>query len=225
MQTEDSKNDRNTEIENEIEVMKSELEFLIGSEVPKNCKSIVNNIQLILKYMLGDDATKKERINLLPHFVVDGMKCSLVFNFNDLKNIEISYKPTPRHNNYIYKSKEDMSWNLYQNVDKILDCINSARNILLFPKKRSINELQNQKNMKIFPLVPNDLVFSFYVQGFKLLLAIYTIKGNETTKHILECSSIGWLNNVIILLTTCLQILQQLKDKLAIFEPISYENN
>ena len=73
---------------------------------------------------------------------------------------------------------------LPKNVDKILDSINSARNILLFPKKRSINELKNQKNMKIFPLVPNDLLFSFYVQGFKLVLAIYTIKGNETTKHI-----------------------------------------
>lgn len=42
------------------------------------------------------------------------MKCTLSFSFNELKNIEISYKPTPRHNNYIYKSKEENSWILYQ---------------------------------------------------------------------------------------------------------------
>ena len=88
-----------------------------------------------------------------------------------------------------------------------MEGINAARNILLFPKKRLITELQNQKNMvnflkkhlkslfisifnsinfvqKIFPLVPNDLIFSFYIQGFKLVLAIYTLKGNETTKQI-----------------------------------------
>jgi hypothetical protein len=34
-----------------------------------------------------------------------------------------------------------------KNTDKLLEGINSARNILLFPKKRLISELQNQKNM------------------------------------------------------------------------------
>lgn len=69
-------------------------------------------------------------------------------------------------------------------MDMVTESVNSARNILLFPKKRTIHELQNQKNMKIFPLVPNDLLFSFYIQGYRLFLSIYTIKGNETTKHI-----------------------------------------
>ena len=32
-------------------------------------------------------------------------------------------------------------------------------------------------------MVPNDLVFSFYIQGFKLILAIYVIKGNETSRY------------------------------------------
>ena len=72
---------------------------------------------------------------------IDGMKCSLLMNFNELKHIvsiclttknignlakcnkmlsnlliikEINYKPTPRHNNYTYKSKEDSNWILYQ---------------------------------------------------------------------------------------------------------------
>jgi hypothetical protein len=37
--------------------------------------------------------------------------------------------------------------------------------------------------MQIFPLVPNDLVFSFYIQGYKLILAIYVLKGGETSKY------------------------------------------
>ena len=98
-------------------------------------------------------------------------------------------------------------------MDRLLEAINTARNILLFPKKRSIAELQAQKNMKIFALVPNDLVFSFYIQGFKLILAIYSLKPNESTKHLLECQSIAWLNNTMVLLTACLQKLQQTKDK------------
>ena len=75
--------------------------------------------------------------------------------------------------------------------------------------------------MKIFPLVPNELVFSFYIQGFTLILAIYILKGNESTKHVLECSNINWLNNVMILLTTCLLKLQQMKDKLSLFEQLN----
>ncbi len=34
--------------------------------------------------------------------------------------------------------------------------------------------------------MPNDLIFSFYIQGFKLVLAIYTVKANETTKQIVR---------------------------------------
>ena len=37
-----------------------------------------------------------------------------------------------------------------KNTDKLLEGINAARNILLFPKKRLIGELQSQKNMVIF---------------------------------------------------------------------------
>lgn len=170
-------------------------------------------------------------------------------NANELKNIEINYKASARHNNYVYKSKEECAWNLYQisncsdiiksillymenmsfksldqavlHVDHLIELINQARDVLIFPKKRNIQELQTQKNMKIFPLVPNDLVFSFYIQGFKLILAIYIVKGAESTKHVLECNSIEWLNNVMILLTTCLQKMQQMKDKLNFFEQIN----
>lgn len=188
-------------------------------------------------------------INYFLCFLIQGIKCSLLINANELKNIEINYKLSARHNNYIYKSKEECSWILYQisncsdilksillymeninfksldqavlHTDHLIELINQARNVLIFPKKRSISELQSQKNMKIFPLVPNDLVFSFYIQGFKLILAIYILKSGESTKHILECNSVVWLNNVMMLLTTCLQKMQQMKDKLNFFEQIN----
>ena len=36
---------------------------------------------------------------------------------------------------------------IFQHIEHLLDEVNAARNILLFPKKRLIPELQTQKNM------------------------------------------------------------------------------
>lgn len=248
------------DIKKENEVMKLELNSLLANEAPKTCKFLNEYIEYILRLLTksessdsyalsGSQASQNNRINLVANHGLEGIKCSLTMNANELKNIEINYKPSARHNNYIYKSKEDCAWNLYQisncadilksvlvyiqninfkvldeaalHFDHLIESLNLARNMLIFPKKRSIAELQAQKNMKIFRLVPNELVFSFYIQSYKLILAIYIIKGNESTKHILECNTITWLNNVMILLTTCLHKLQQMKDKLGFFENIN----
>lgn len=250
------------DIRAEQEVMRLELNSLLRTEVPKACKFLNEYIEHTLGYLNKsndgnhfmqtnepDCRSRTERVNLVTSQNLDGIKCSLLINANELKNIEINYKLSARHNNYIYKSKEECSWNLYQisncsdilksillymeninfksldqavlHTDHLIELINQARNVLIFPKKRSIHELQSQKNMKIFPLVPNDLVFSFYIQGFKLILAIYILKSGESTKHILECNSVVWLNNVMLLLTTCLQKMQQMKDKLNFFEQIN----
>lgn len=246
------------DIQKEIDVLNSELNSILKEEMPSVFKSISEYIEHIMRYLTKSDGLagiqdpnkmlRQERLVLLPINGMEGLKCSLNMAANELKNIEINFKQSIRHNNYIYKSNNEAAWNLYQisncsnilkavqsyfenirfnsleqaifNVDHVIDNLNSARNILLFPKKRQITELQNQKNMKIFPLVPNDLVFSFYIQGYKLLLAIYVVKGNETNKHVLECGSVSWLNNVMILMTSCLQRLQQVRDKLSVFEQI-----
>lgn len=249
--------DEKVEIKLEHDVMRAELDSLLKSEAPKVCKFLNEYLEHILRYLTKqcpltneslENKGKMERANLVCVNGQEGIKCSLLMSANELKNIEINYKLSARHNNYIYKSKEECSWNLYQisncsdilksillymenlsfksldqaclHFDHLTELINQARNVLIFPKKRTIVELQTQKNMKIFPLVPNDLVFSFYIQGFKLILAIYILKGNESSKHVLECTSIDWLNNVMILLTTCLQKMQQMKDKLNFFEQI-----
>lgn len=244
----------------ELDVMESELDFILKTEMNMVFNDLANQIQIILKYLTKTNEKepigqyniqqRNEKLSLIAPHGLEGIKCSLNMNAQELTNIEINYKPTQRHNNYIYKSKEDCCWNVHQvvncgdllksvlaylsnlslpfvsldqamfHIDSLLENINLTRNVLLFPKKRLISELQNQKNMRIFPLVPNELVFSFYIQGFKLVLAIYFIKGTETSKYTLECNSITWLNNVMILLTSCLQKLQQLKDKLKVFEQL-----
>ncbi len=265
--------DTDEDIKKEKEVMRLELNSLLVTEAPKTCKFLNEYIEYILKLLSKTDsfneqastngvsvgtpqglsATQTNRINLVANNGSEsGIKCSLNINANELRNIEINYKPSARHNNYIYKSKEDGAWNLYQitncsdilksilvyikninfkvldegalHFDHLIESINAARNMLIFPKKRTTVELQNQKNMKIFRLVPNELIFSFYIQSYKLILAIYVIKGNESIKHILECNTITWLNNVMILLTTCLHKLQQMKDKLSFFEQINYQD-
>jgi hypothetical protein len=252
--------DPDEDIKKENEVMRLELNSILINEAPKTCKFLNEYIERILKMLLKSDMNEQtnnfginntaSRINLTTNNQgLEGIKCSLNMNGNELRNIEINYKPSTRHNNYIYKSKEDCAWNLYQisncadilksvliyiqninfkvldeaalHFDHLIESINTARNILIFPKKRSIIELQNQKNMKIFKLVPNELVFSFYIQSYKLILCIYILKGNESTKHILECNTINWLNNIMILLTTVLHKLQQMKDKLNFFEQIN----
>lgn len=261
--------DAEEDIKREKEVMRLELNSLLVTEAPKTCKFLNEYIEYILKLLsktdllndqshntggvsIGTATQQSNRINLVTNNGSEsGIKCSLNINANELRNIEINYKPSARHNNYIYKSKEDCAWNLYQisncsdilksvllytqninfkvldegalHFDHLIESINAARNMLIFPKKRTTTELQNQKNMKIFRLVPNELIFSFYIQSYKLILAIYVIKGNESTKHILECNTITWLNNVMILLTTCLHKLQQMKDKLNFFEQINYQ--
>ena len=246
-------------IREEHQVMRLEHESLLNFEAPNICKFLNEYIEHILRYLNKpsqvneyENRLKTERVNLQCTNGQEGVKCSLLMCANELKNIEINYKPSARHNNYVYKSKEECSWNLYQisncsdilksillfmenlnfksldesllHFDHIIELFNQARNVLIFPKKRNILELQTQKNMKIFPLIPNELVFSFYIQGFKLILAIYIVKANESNKHILECNSIDWLNNVMILLTTCLQKVQQMKDKLVFFEQINIAN-
>ena len=68
------------------------------------------------------------------------------------------------------------------------------------------------------PVIPAELVLSFYLQGWKLILAVYHIvvdpKTNQSkfNRYQAECV-IPWVNDVLLLLTIALQSAQQLKDK------------
>ena len=70
------------------------------------------------------------------------------------------------------------------------------------------------------PVIPAELVLSFYLQGWKLILAVYHIVVDPKTnmskfnRYQAECV-IPWVNDVLLLLTIALQSAQQLKDKVS----------
>jgi hypothetical protein len=66
------------------------------------------------------------------------------------------------------------------------------------------------------PPIPTELALSFYLQGWKLIFAVYHIindKGvSKFNRYQAECA-VPWINEVLLLLTVGLQTVQQLKDK------------
>lgn len=108
-------------------------------------------------------------------------------------------------------------------IDGVMSALSKGRSALFVPKKRTIEELQTSRNMKVIqPSVPNDIAVSFYVQSHKLIAAIYMISKDShssTSKFdIFQCeTSIPWLSESLVLFTIALQVCQQLKDKLTIF--------
>ena len=68
------------------------------------------------------------------------------------------------------------------------------------------------------PAIPPELALSFYLQGYKLIFAVYHIvadpKTNVTKFNRYQAEAVvPWVNDVILYLTIALQTAQQLKDK------------
>ncbi|CAB3383399.1 protein rogdi [Cloeon dipterum] len=121
------------------------------------------------------------------------------------------------HDDYKFKSSEEV----LHLLGAILSCVQRSRTILLVPRKRSMDDLINSKNMKsLLPPLPNEIAVSFYIQSHKLIFAVYQVSmvhgalKFDTSQA--ECS-IPWLNEVLVLLTVGLQTCQQLKDKICVF--------
>ena len=75
--------------------------------------------------------------------------------------------------------------------------------------------ISSQKSLT--PALPSELALSFFVQGYKLIFAVYHIvsdgKGaSKFNRYSAECL-IPWINEALLLLTVGLQTAQQLKDK------------
>nr|CAG4651200.1 EOG090X0AKT [Simocephalus serrulatus]SVE94404.1 EOG090X0AKT [Simocephalus serrulatus] len=102
-------------------------------------------------------------------------------------------------------------------LDLVLGKINRARSTLAIPRKRTIDELMNSKNMKtLTPSLPSDLAVSFYLQAHKLIFAVYhlTQAGGTVKFETLQSESpVTWLNEVLVLLSVALHRAQQLRDK------------
>ena len=85
-----------------------------------------------------------------------------------------------------------------------------ARQALVVPKKRTLEDLVNSKNVKsLVPPLPREVAVSFYLQSWKLIFAVYhmvTDKGvSRFDRYQAECV-VPWVNDVLLLLTVALQV-------------------
>jgi len=109
-----------------------------------------------------------------------------------------------------------------QLINSIMTYLQQGRNALFVPKRRTTDELQSSRNMKMLqPHAPHDLAISFYIQSHKLVCAVYLItkdsQNNVRYESLSAETSIPWLSEALVLFTLCLQFCQQLKDKLGVF--------
>jgi len=112
-------------------------------------------------------------------------------------------------------------------LSTIMESLLRARQALVVPKKRTLEELVNSKNVKsLVPALPREVAVSFYLQSWKLIFAVYhmvTDKGvSRFDRYQAECV-VPWVNDVLLLLTVSLQTAQQLRDKLDIFKQYKQE--
>jgi len=128
-------------------------------------------------------------------------------------------RPTSRR----FHSAEEVSHFLSEIMASLL----RARQALVVPKKRTLEELVNSKNVKsLVPPLPREVAVSFYLQSWKLIFAVYhmvTDKGvSRFDRYQAECV-VPWVNDVLLLLTVSLQTAQQLRDKLEMFKQYKQE--
>ncbi|CAF0725593.1 unnamed protein product [Adineta ricciae] len=120
----------------------------------------------------------------------------------------------------------DQIYKAIQYLDLIIDSVNDAKDNILLPKKKRIDDLRRNKNTSIFtPAIPENIAFSFYVQGSKLSFAVYhtSVQGKSSGyfKHAVE-ANVSALAELLNHLTFILLQLQQFRDKLRIFD--EYQN-
>ena len=59
-------------------------------------------------------------------------------------------------------------------LSSIMESLLRARQALVVPKKRTLEELVNSKNVKsLVPALPREVAVSFYLQSWKLIFAVY----------------------------------------------------
>lgn len=121
------------------------------------------------------------------------------------------------------KSEYGSATELCNFLDRLMASLTRSRNSLVNPKKKTLDELRNSRQVKgLQPPIPNELVMSFYLSGWKLILAVYHIVVDPKTnvskfnRYQAECV-IPWANDVLLLLTVALQAAQQMKDKIKVF--------
>ena len=95
-------------------------------------------------------------------------------------------------------------------LNTVMGSLLRARQALAAPKKRTLEDLVNSKNVKsLVPPLPREVAVSFYLQSWKLIFAVYhmvTDKGvSRFDRYQAECV-VPWVNDVLLLLTVALQV-------------------
>jgi hypothetical protein len=95
-------------------------------------------------------------------------------------------------------------------LSTVMGSLLRARQALVVPKKRTLEDLVNSKNVKsLVPPLPREVAVSFYLQSWKLIFAVYhmvTDKGvSRFDRYQAECV-VPWVNDVLLLLTVALQV-------------------
>merc|ERR1712088_311225 len=90
-------------------------------------------------------------------------------------------------------------------LTRIMSSLQRSRTALVNPKKRTLEELHSSKQVKnLTPPIPHELALCFYLQGWKLIFAVYHIindKGvSKFNRYQAECP-VPWINEVLLLLT------------------------
>ena len=112
-------------------------------------------------------------------------------------------------------------------IDQVMSLLQGARNALVLPKKRSLEELVVSKNVvSLVPSLPREVAVSFYLQSFRLIFAVYhmvTDKGISRFDRYEASCVVPWVNQALLLLTVSMQTAQQLRDKIDIFRQYKQE--
>jgi len=104
----------------------------------------------------------------------------------------------------------------------VMACVQRGRAALVVPKKRTMEEIMQSRNMRsLQPPLPTDLAVSFYIQSYKLVFAVYHVQkdshGQQKFDVLQAECSVPWLSEALVLFTVALQLCQQLKDKVEVF--------
>ncbi|XP_076434843.1 protein rogdi-like [Babylonia areolata] len=105
-------------------------------------------------------------------------------------------------------------------MERLTKNVQSCRECLSIPKRKSLQDLANNKSRDLFnPPLPQNVAMSFYIHGAKVILAIYQLHVNgqqkvDVSQRIQMEAVVRWLNEIVVLCTLALQQCQQLVDKI-----------
>merc|ERR1712123_25469 len=231
----------------EVASLQREFDWVLSVEVDtvlSQLKAAVGECAGKFPISVGD--TNTERAPLSDKFVLtnsDQLKVIVTLTGDCISAADINLKLPRPHTKDAYHNttvREDLPWMLQQVQDSanhllmsmdslktVMGSLQRARQALVVPKKRTLEDLVNSKNVKsLVPPLPREVAVSFYLQSWKLIFAVYhmvTDKGvSRFDRYQAECV-VPWVNDVLLLLTVSLQTAQQLRDKLDIFQQYKQE--